>query len=91
MAMVQGAVYDAVNAIDRGRKPYLLDLDEVRIGRRASQDAAAATAAHHVLLAITPAARHEALNTAYTATLASIPDGPSEREASGPVRPPPRR
>ena len=79
MAMVQGAVYDAVNAIDRGRKPYLLDLDEVRIGRRASQDAAAATAAHHVLLAITLAARHEALNTAYAATLAAIPDGPSER------------
>ena len=32
MAMVQGAVYDAVNAIDRSRKPYLLDLDEVRVG-----------------------------------------------------------
>ena len=28
IAMVQGAVYDAVNAIDRSRKPYLLDLDD---------------------------------------------------------------
>ena len=54
MAMVQGAVYDAVNAIDRSRKPYLLDVDEVRAGRLASQDAAAATAAYHVLRAITP-------------------------------------
>jgi hypothetical protein len=79
MAMVQGAVYDAVNAIDRGRKPYLLDLDQVRVGGRASLDAAAATAAHHVLVAITPATRHDGLNTAYTATLASIPDGPSEQ------------
>ena len=30
MAMVQGAVYDAVNAIDRSRQPYLLDLDKIR-------------------------------------------------------------
>ena len=28
-AMVEGAVYDAVNAIDRGHQPYLLDVDEV--------------------------------------------------------------
>ena len=29
IAMVEGAVYDAVNAIDRGYQPYLLDLDQV--------------------------------------------------------------
>ena len=79
IAMVQGAVYDAVNAIDRSRRPYLLDLDGVRVGRRASLDAAAATAAYRVLLAITPTARHEGLNSAYTTTLAAIPDGPRER------------
>ena len=79
IAMVQGAVYDAVNAIDRSRKPYLLDLKTVRVGRRASQDAAAATAAYRVLLAITPTTRHEGLGTAYQATLAAIPDGPSEQ------------
>ncbi len=79
IAMVQGAVYDAVNAIDRSRKPYLLDLNRVRIGRRASQDAAVATAAYRVLLAITPTTRHEGLGTAYQATLAAIPDGPSEQ------------
>ncbi len=79
IAMVQGAVYDAVNAIDRTRKPYLLDLKTVRVGRRASQDAAAATAAYRVLLAITPTTRHEGLGTAYQATLAAIPDGPSQQ------------
>src|SRR5215467_8100921 len=52
IAMVQGAVYDAVNAIDRSRKPYLLDPANIRVGRQASQDAAAATAAYRVLLAI---------------------------------------
>src|SRR5512132_1086842 len=52
MAMVQGAVYDAVNAIDRSRKPYLLDPAKVRVGPQASLDAAAATAAYRVLLAI---------------------------------------
>ena len=79
MAMVQGAVYDAVNAIDRSRRPYLLDLKGVGVGRRASQDAAAATAAYRVLLAITPTTRHEGLGTAYQATLAAIPDGPSQQ------------
>ena len=52
---------------------------EIRVGRRASQDAAAATAAYRVLLAITPTTRHEGLGTAYQATLAAIPDGPSEQ------------
>ncbi len=79
IAMVQGAVYDAVNAIDRSRKPYLLDLKTVRVGRRASQDAAAATAAYRVLLAITPTTRHEGLGTSYQATLAAIPDGPGKQ------------
>ena len=49
IAMVEGAVYDAVNAIDRGYQPYLLDLDEVGAQPWGSQDAAAATAAYRVL------------------------------------------
>ena len=52
---------------------------QVRVGRRASQDAAVATAAYRVLLAITPTTRHEGLGTSYQATLAAIPDGPSEQ------------
>ena len=51
--MVQGAVYDAVNAIDGGHEGYLLT------SRLAtpfnSKDAAAATAAYRVLLNLTPA------------------------------------
>ena len=80
MAMVQGAVYDAVNAIDRGHEPYLLDVGAVAAQPWGSQDAAAATAAHHVLVAIVDPARVPALDTAYAATLAAIPDGAIETE-----------
>jgi hypothetical protein len=79
IAMVQGAVYDAVNAIDRSRKPYLLDPAKVRVGPRASLDAAAATAAYRVLLAITAEARHAGLDTAYQTTLARVPTGPNRQ------------
>ena len=48
-AMVHGAVYDAVNSIDRRYEPYRA---VPRAGRRASQDAAAATAAFRVLAAL---------------------------------------
>ena len=78
IAMVEGAVYDAVNAIDRGHQPYLLNLHAVGAQPWVSQDAAAATAAYRVLKAITPVARHAGLDTAYTNTLAAIPDGPIE-------------
>ena len=79
IAMVQGAVYDAVNAIDRGYQPYLLDLDGVAAQPWGSQDAAAATAAHDVLVALAPA--HQGmLDAQYAATLAGIPDGPIENE-----------
>jgi len=77
IAMVQGAVYDAVNAIDRSRKPYLLDPAKVGVGRQASVDTAAATAAYRVLLAITPEIRHAGLDSAYQTTLARVPDGPN--------------
>lgn len=51
LAIVQGAVYDAVNAIDRGHEPYLRGLP--RPNRFASKAAAAATAAHDVLVGLT--------------------------------------
>ena len=50
MAMVHGAVYDAVNMIDRGHEPYLNDLPGAP--RSASKPAAVATAAHHVLVGL---------------------------------------
>jgi hypothetical protein len=50
MAIVQGAVYDAVNAIDGGYEPYLEGLPSAPAS--ASEAAAAATAAHDVLVAL---------------------------------------
>ena len=50
LAMVQGAVYDAVNAIVGGYQPYLPDLPAA--SPTASQEAAVATAAHHVLVGL---------------------------------------
>jgi hypothetical protein len=76
IAMVEGAVYDAFNAIDGGYQPYLLDSEFEPDG---SQGAAAATAAYRVLLAITPSTRHPGLDAADAATLATIPDGPAEQ------------
>lgn len=49
LAMVQGAVYDAVNAIKGGHDPYLAGL---HAPTSASKGAAASTAAHHVLIAL---------------------------------------
>jgi hypothetical protein len=76
MAMVQGAVYHAVNSIDRGHEPYLADLPPVSPG--ASIDAAVATAAHHVLVGIVPALAagvRDSLDALYTTALGAIPPG----------------
>src|ERR1700737_4425942 len=51
-AMLHAAIYDAVNAIDRTHRPYLIRLSGV--ARTASQDAAAAAAAHEVLVTLYP-------------------------------------
>jgi hypothetical protein len=72
MAMVQGAVYDAVNAIDGTREGYLLTS---RVATPTdSKDAAAATAAYRTLLNIVPT-QQPGLQPLYEATLAGIPDG----------------
>src|SRR5688572_14309477 len=49
IAMVQGAVYDAVNALRPRYEPYLLDLAALHARPFGSRKAAIATAAHHVL------------------------------------------
>ncbi len=70
-AMVQGAVYDAVNAIDGSHRSYLgMPLAD----SLASKDAAAATAAHNVLVALFPA-QQTALDAFYEASLAHVDDG----------------
>jgi vanadium-dependent haloperoxidase-like protein len=76
LAMVETAVYDAVNAIDRGHEPYLRNLPSAP--RTASKAAAVATAAHHVLVGLVPALPDNVkanLDAAYTASLATIPNG----------------
>ena len=74
MAMVHGAVYDAVNAIDGGYQPYL---GAPRAKSWYSKDAAAATAAYRVLVSLLPD-QQPALETTYLASLGSIDDGPSK-------------
>jgi hypothetical protein len=72
LAMVHGAIYDAVNAIDRGHEGYLLTS---RVAQPFdSEEAAAATAAYRVLLHLVPA-QQGALDAQYAASLAAIPDG----------------
>jgi hypothetical protein len=73
-AMVHGAVYDAVNAIAGGHRPYLLGL---RADPSLSEEAAAATAAFRVTAALVPS-QLAALETHYAASLAVLPDGPAK-------------
>jgi hypothetical protein len=74
LAIVHGAVYDAVNAIDRSREGYVLTSP---IGSAIdSKEAAAATAAYRVLKSLYPAPAQQAtLDGQYAASLAAIPDG----------------
>ena len=89
LAMVQGAVYDAVNAIDGGYKPYLASPDA---DSGDSKEAAVAAAAFRVLTGFpenTPALAGvirpvnlptllPGLQSAYATTLAHVPDGPAQ-------------
>jgi hypothetical protein len=71
-AIMHAAVYDAVNAIDATHKPYLVHIEHV--SPHASQDAAAASAAHDTLLALYPSFQ-AALDAQLDQSLAVIPDG----------------
>ena len=86
MAMTQGAVYDAVNAIEPRHRPYLLCTPFVPT---ASKDAATATAAYRVLSNIVStvpatiafpnrAALLTSLSDTYAASLTAVPDGASK-------------
>jgi hypothetical protein len=78
-AMVQGAVYDAVNAIDRGHRAYL---PQPWARRSDSKDAAAATAAFRVLVGLFPT-QQPALQPLYDASLAGVADTPPGAKAGG--------
>jgi hypothetical protein len=73
-AMVQGAVYDAVNAIDRGHRPYLV---VAPANPSDSKEAAAATAGFRVLGGLFPS-QLSTLRPLYDASLAAVPDGPGK-------------
>jgi hypothetical protein len=74
-AMVQGAVYDAVNAIEGGYEPYLGVPPMADPGD--SSAAAAAQAAHDVLVGIFPT-QQSTLDAKLATTLSGIPDGAAE-------------
>src|SRR5712675_1372747 len=76
-AILHAAIYDAVNAIDRTHKPYLIQLTEVP--RFASQDAAANAAAHAVLITLYPNFQ-TMLDAQLQQSLAQIPDGADKAE-----------
>src|SRR6266851_65100 len=70
-AIMHAAIYDSVNAIDGTHKPY-----SVRLGasRFASQEAAAAAAAHEVLVNLYPTFR-ATLDAQFQQALAQLPNG----------------
>jgi hypothetical protein len=70
-AMVHGAMYDAVNAIDGGHEPYLATPPA---NASASKEAAAATAAFRVLAGLFPS-QLPTLQPLYEASLAAVPPG----------------
>ena len=76
-AILHAAIYDAVNAIDRTHKPYLVHIDHV--SREASQDAATDAAAHDVLVALYPAFQ-ASLDAKEQQLLALIPDDEDKTE-----------
>jgi hypothetical protein len=80
MAMVHGAIYDAVNAIDGGHRPYLA---QPAASPSASLDAAVASAAYHVLVGlpatIPPLVLPATLTGDYTTFLGNLTDSPQAK------------
>jgi PAP2 superfamily len=84
-AIVQGAVYDAVNAIDRGYQPYLV---QPNANPTDSKEAAAATAAFRVLVGFNDLpglfpSQIPTLQPQYDVYIAGLPDNPPGSRAAG--------
>jgi hypothetical protein len=71
LAMVHGAIYDAVNAIDGGYEPYLVSPAPVS---GSSEDAAAMTAGYEVLGYLLPGDRDDELDGYRAASLQALLD-----------------
>jgi hypothetical protein len=76
VAYVDVAMYDAVNSIDRRFQPFAV---RVAAPRGASEDAAAASAAHDVLTHYFPA-QSAIFDAALSSSLAALPDGKSKTD-----------
>jgi membrane-associated phospholipid phosphatase len=76
MAILHAAVYDAVNAIDKTHTDYLVHVDAPA---GASESAAAAAAAHDVLVQLYPG-QQAMLDSDLAASLATMPDGQSKTD-----------
>jgi hypothetical protein len=74
---MHAAMYDAVNAIDGTHRPYLVRLEH--LSPRASHEAAAASSAHEVLLALYPAFQ-TTIDAQLEQSLIQIPDGADKAE-----------
>src|SRR5213080_4256177 len=72
-AMVQGAVYDAVNAIDRGHQPYLV---------QPASNPTDSKEAYQVLIGLFPS-QQPTLQPQYDAYIAALPDNPPGSKAAG--------
>src|ERR1700757_1435238 len=71
-AIMHAAIYDAVNAIDGTHRPYLVRLSASHF---ASQEAAAASAAHEVLVTLYPSFQATLLDPQFQQALAQLPKG----------------
>ncbi len=76
MAIVQIAMYDAVNGIVGGGRPFLVDL---RGPRHASPQAAAVAAARTTLDALLPS-QQPTIDAFFQSSLAQLPSGPSVQQ-----------
>lgn len=77
MAAMHVAMFDAIVGIEGGYEPATVTVPGPAAG--ASADAAAACAAHDVLAVLFPGQK-AAIDAAFEASLAGIPDGPAEGE-----------
>jgi hypothetical protein len=77
LAIVHGAIYDTVRAIDQQGAAYAVDL---KAPPGTSVDSAVAAAAHGVLVRLAPAQR-PMLDAALGSAMAKMPDGPAKSAA----------
>jgi hypothetical protein len=74
-AMMHAAIYDAVDAVDRTHQPYRIQISGT--SPDASQEAAAAAAAHEVLIGLYPKFQ-VSLDLELQQSLEQVPDGPNK-------------